>query len=107
VKAPLNFGVSSARPEANHYVGVLRLEGELKGELGQHPCLSEVDMLLADRFDGCNHLTLVGNPASRAMENRQGNTDTVLFDRFVYYRSPVPHCAVASKEETPAFKVLV
>lgn len=58
-------------PEAGHDVATLRLDGDLASELGQHPYLSEADILPADHYDGCNHLTLIGYPASRARDNRQ------------------------------------
>jgi hypothetical protein len=57
-------------PEAESDVAVLRLEGDLLHELANQVFLSEADIFPADEYNGVNHLTLVGYPASRSKENR-------------------------------------
>jgi hypothetical protein len=50
-------------------VAVLRLEGDLRGELAGHVFLTEADILPADQYDGINLLTLIGYPGSRSKVN--------------------------------------
>jgi len=61
-------------PETDSDVAVLRLAGDLNDQLADQVFLSEADILPADEYDGVNHLTLVGYPASRSKEIRQART---------------------------------